>query len=253
MLVLSLTVQRGMHSRNIDVDSAFQIPKNPYPTYMKAPKGIILPKGYALQLVNSISGTKQAAYVWNEMIDSIIIDMGFKKCLLDSCLYIKWENDQLTLIALYVDDLRIVSDNPSSLDIVEKGLRGKLPIKIVPEYQWLGMKIEHEREKGLLKVSQEKYIKDLLKRFEMENSTPVSTPARPNTKLLKPSSRGFSHDSKGFNMAELVGNCLWLGRTSRPDILYAVGQLGQHVSNYDDAAKWLLRYLLGTLLSYLII
>jgi hypothetical protein len=250
MLVLSLTVQRGMHSRNVDVDSAFQIPKNPFPTYMKAPKGITLPKGYALQLVNSINGTKQAAYVWNEMIDSIIIDMGFKKCLLDSCLYVKWENDELTLIALYVDDLRIVSDNPSSLDIIEKGLRGKLPIKLVPENQWLGMKIEHEKEKGLLKVSQEKYIKDLLKTFGMENSTPVSTPAKPNSKLLKPSSPQLSHDSNSFNMAEFVGNCLWLGRTSRPDILYAVGQLGQHVSNYDDshidAAKWLLRYLYGT-------
>ena len=47
-----------------------------------------------------------------------------------------------------------------------------------------------------------------------------------------------------------VGSLLWAARTSRPDILYAVGKVSSHCNNpsmaHVNAVKHILRYLKGT-------
>jgi len=109
------------------------------------------------------------------------------------------------------------------------------------------MKIVHDRTAGTITISQTKYIEDLLVKFDMVNANPTKTPAEPGSKLKKTT---LPPDSVNFPYRELVGNLLWLARTSRPDILYAVGQLCAHVLNFDSshvtAAKRVLRYLKGT-------
>jgi len=47
----------------------------------------------------------------------------------------------------------------------------------------LGLKYNTIAKKGTLKLSQEKYIKDLLKRFDMTNCAHAATPAVPNEYL----------------------------------------------------------------------
>ncbi len=246
MLMLTLTVNRGMFSRNADVDGAFTIPKNPHPTYMKPPKGLALPKGKVLKLNHTINGTKQAAYYWNEMMNEKLINMGFKRSILDPCLYYRWVNEYLSLIGLYVDDLRIVCDHENDLDEIENEIRRTFPIKIPPENAWLGMKIMHDKVAGTIEISSVKYIEELLETYHMSDSNPVSTPAVPGSKLKKRE----KPSEVLFPFRELVGNLLWLARTTRPDILYAVNQLCSHVLNYGEehviAAKRVLRYLKGS-------
>ena len=57
-------------------------------------------------------------------------------------------------------------------------------------------------------------------------------------------------ETASFPYAELVGSLLWLARTCRPDIIYAVNQLGSHTKHpsgvHVTAAKRVLRYLKGT-------
>lgn len=47
----------------------------------------------------------------------------------------------------------------------------------------LGLKIGKDLYTGTIKISQEKYIKELLKRFSMLNCKPSSTPLIPGLKL----------------------------------------------------------------------
>lgn len=60
----------------------------------------------------------------------------------------------------------------------------------------------------------------------------------------------MDHHADTFPHRQCVGGLLRLARTSRPDILYAVNQLGAHVANpnmtHVVAAKRVLRYLQGT-------
>eukprot|EP01040_Poterioochromonas_malhamensis_P015358 gene15358-17177_t len=104
----------------------------------------------------------------------------------------------------------------------------------------------HDKVAGTIEISSVKYIEELLETYHMSDSNPVSTPAVPGSKLKKRE----KPSEVPFPFRELVGNLLWLARTTRPDILYAVNQLCSHVLNYGEehviAAKRVLRYLKGS-------
>jgi hypothetical protein len=250
MLLLAITVQRDMHSRLIDVDSAFSIPENHQEVFMKFPEGMIPQDGKALLLTHSINGTKQGAHDWHALAHQTLIDIGFKASLIDQCFYIKWTGAQLTIIGLYVDDFRVVSDNPANLDVIEIEFKKRFSVKVAKESWWLGMKVDHDREGGTIELSQEATIEALLEKHGMAQCNPQWTPADPGTKLVKTMDGVIDPAARLFPYREVVGSLLWLARTSRPDILYAVNQLGAHSHNPDSshvkAAQRVLRYLKAT-------
>jgi hypothetical protein len=51
--------------------------------------------------------------------------------------------------------------------------------------QILGMRINRDKQKGTLQLSQEEYIDRILKRFNMSNAKPVSTPLASHFRLSK--------------------------------------------------------------------
>jgi hypothetical protein len=69
--------------------------------------------------------------------------------------------------------------------------------------------------------------------------------------LLKSEIGTIDNEAVLFPYREAVGSLLWLARTNRPDILYAVNQLGAHNSNpnstHVSAVKRVMRYLKGTI------
>ena len=224
MLLLAITVQRDMHSRLIDVDSAFSIPENHQEVFMKFPEGMIPQDGKALLLTHSIIGTKQGAHDWHALAHQTLIDIGFKASLIDQCFYIKWTGAQLTIIGLYVDDFRVVSDNPANLDVIEIEFKKRFSVKVAKESWWLGMKVDHDREGGTIELSQEATIEALLEKHGMAQCNPQWTPADHGTKLVKTMDGVVDPAARLFPYREVVGSLLWLARTSRPDILYAVNQ-----------------------------
>ena len=95
-----------------------------------------------------------------------------------------------------------------------------------------------------------KYTTSLLDEYGMADCHPVATPAAPGTKLMKTPDGTTDPESAAFPYCELVSSLMWLSRTCRPDILYAVNQLAAHSRNpgpsHIVAAKRILRYLKGT-------
>jgi hypothetical protein len=76
----------------------------------------------------------------------------------------------------------------------------------------------HQRNQGIF-ISQSKYIREMLKRFGMEDSKPIITPMKTSCKLSK------YDDSKSTyqrHYRSMIGSLLYV-RTSRPDVIYAVG------------------------------
>ena len=96
-------------------------------------------------------------------------------------------------------------------------------------------------------LSQEKYLKDILKRFEMEDSSYVSTPMVVGCKLSKDD---LSPDVDQRTYRPMIGSLLYL-TTSHPDIMQAVGMVGRFQydpkqSNFVDV-KRIFKYLNGTM------
>jgi hypothetical protein len=109
---------------------------------------------------------------------------GFKKGTNDNNLYIKVEGNDLLIIVVYVDD--IIFGNYSEL------MSKKFSIALQQEFEmsmlgglslFLGLQI-HQSERGIF-ISQRKYLKEILKKFGMENCAPLSTPMTTSCKLNK--------------------------------------------------------------------
>eukprot|EP00253_Pinus_taeda_P019172 PITA_19172 len=109
---------------------------------------------------------------------------------------------------------------------------------------FLGLQISQTRA-GLC-ISQTKYLKDMLKKYGMEDCAPMSTPMTTNCKLSKDDDFPLVDAS---HYRSMIGALLYLTAT-RPDIMQAVGMVGRFQSapkkSHLLAVKGILRYLKGT-------
>jgi hypothetical protein len=82
-------------------------------------------------------------------------------------------------------------------------------------------------------LSQEKYLREMLKRFQMEYSEPVGTHMVTGCKLRKDDD---SPDVDQSSYRLMIGNLLYI-IASRPDIMHVVGMVGRYQSapkEYSD-------------------
>ena len=255
MIGLAIELNRNQYTKLVDVDKAFQISDDSTTIekiYMEFPDGMKKIPGHCLE-IKALQGTKQGAYNWHVTARRVLLEIGFHMAVTQPCYFYKWDGETFTQIRLYVDDFRCSSDSEEMLNHyiakLDKSQGGVFPIKILTGDYWLGMEIDHDRITGTMKISMRKYIAEILENFGMSECKPVHTPADPYSKLKK-APEGNSPDEDGIPYREIVGCLLWLARTGRPDIIYAVNQCQRHVHNWDNthitAAKRILRYLKGT-------
>ncbi|KAL7607916.1 hypothetical protein Lser_V15G11989 [Lactuca serriola] len=102
------------------------------------------------------------------------------------------------------------------------------------------------RTKNTMFLSQRKYVKEILKRANMETCKPVTTPVDANSKLSLHAGDPMADPSL---YRSLAGALQYLTFT-RPDIAYAVQQicLFMHAPKigHFNALKWIIRYIKGT-------
>ena len=253
MLLLALQVNRNMDVTLIDFNSAFQHTALDMPIYMKFPAGMTAKPGKCLKLNNALQGSKQAAHLFHVKLAKFLISMSYRQSVYDPCVFTKWVGGELSVVGVYVDDCRCLSEGPKakeSLDNLFEQLKDVGPCKIADPNNWLGMKIDHDRVKGTLRVTQPNYIEKMLLDFNMQDCKPCRTPAAPGTKLLKTADGVIDAAASEFPFRSAVGALLWPARTARPEILYAVNQCGAQAHNPDrthvTAVKRIFRYLKGT-------
>ena len=106
---------------------------------------------------------------------------------------------------------------------------------------FLGLQISQE-DKGIF-ICQTKYIKEMLKRFQMKDSKLVSTPMVTGCKL---SIDDLSKDADQRMYRSMIGSLLYV-TASRPNVMHAVGQVAQFQAtpkaSHIVAVKRIFRYL----------
>ena len=113
---------------------------------------------------------------------------------------------------------------------------------------FLGVKIERKPD-GTVHLNQPQLIDQILKLLRFDHTTtPKSTPAASSIILhAHPESETFDDH---FDYRSVVGKLLYLEKSTRPDIAYAVHQCARFCADpkveHGKAIKWLGRYLLGT-------
>ena len=249
---LSLEVQRSMFTTTVDADDCFQmhcaLPDTTRIT-LATPDGFYVPDGYVIRMHNALQGSKQSSRLWQDQADAFLLSLNFRQSTSDPSFYFRWNGEVFSQIVRCTDDFRVSSQSKAIRDEIVSKLMAKWPMKIQVNKTWNGMAINHNREEGILQVSMQRDIEDMLVTFGMSECKGVRTPAIPGSKLTKPT----QHDPEAakFPYREAVGALLWLARTGRPDISYAVNQLTKFSTAWGVehviAAKRIMRYLKETI------
>jgi hypothetical protein len=253
MIGMQMEVQRSMFTSHLDVTNCFQMYSELPPDtriILKTPDGFNVPAGLCIRALNALQGSPQAGRLWQDKAEKHLIHvLKFSQSKIDPSYYWRWDGECFTQIVRTTDDFRISSDKEATLSEVSSQLMSEWKMSIQINKTWNGMEVIHDRAQNILTISMKRDLEVMLNKYGMSDCKPETTPAVPNSKLMKPLEQ--DNESAEFPYREAVGELLWFARTGRPDILYAVNQLTKfsHLwgSSHVTAVKRVLRYIKGTL------
>ncbi|SGY18682.1 BQ5605_C014g07439 [Microbotryum silenes-dioicae] len=141
--LLALAATNGYHVHQADIDKAYLHGELDHDIWMTTPQGFDFPSDKVLRLRRSIYGLKQAGRIWNRHIDTSLRGLGYKATGTDHCIYSRIDDQQRPhYIALYVDDLLIVSPALNEIERVISGLEQRYGVKrLGPAEYILGIQI----------------------------------------------------------------------------------------------------------------
>ena len=155
--------------------------------------------------------------------------------------------DLLVIVLVYVDDLLLASNNMSEIMKLKEQFNHRVEMKDLGEARiCLGLEIRRNREAHTLHLGQAQYAAKFLERYGIHESRPVATPME--CQLSAQDVNGDWFDATLYRQA--IGSLMYLMVGTRPDIIYALGQLSQYVQCPTEAlwngVKRVLRYVNGT-------
>ncbi|XP_057740381.1 uncharacterized mitochondrial protein AtMg00810-like [Arachis stenosperma] len=148
-------------------------------------------------------------------------------------------------VKFYVDDIIFGSANEDLCADFAKLMTNEFDIRMMGELNFfLGLQIKQTAE-GIF-IHQEKYAKELVKKFGLECAKPMGTPMHHNIKLDKDE---HAKDVDETRYRGVIGSLMYL-TSSRPDIIQSVGVCSRFQSkpkeSHLSAVKRIIRYVLGT-------
>jgi hypothetical protein len=159
-----------------------------------------------LKIRRALYGGKQSAYLWFQLMNEFILELGFVASALDKCLYRRKD----AILILYCDDLRIGASD-SVLNALHSAFFDKFGITTASGDRFLGMDTCYQRDRGIMKLSMESYISNTMDRF-----------------------RDFD-TSRGYPYREIVGCLLWITLCVMGPELLRVKDLARRSNDYNAA------------------
>ncbi|WP_375667135.1 reverse transcriptase domain-containing protein, partial [Bartonella sp. AC326YNZD] len=246
-MLLAFTSFKNFKLFQMDVKSAFLNGYIEEEVYVKQPPGFEnhMHPEYVYKLHKALYGLKQAPRAWYERLSKFLLDNGFTRGKIDTTLFIKLHDDGMLLVQIYVDDIIFGATNKKMCKEFFECMQGEFEMSAMGELKYfLGLQINQAQD-GIF-INQAKYTKDMLKKFKMSESKPLSTPMSTTTKLDK-DENGIDADQRTYR--GMVGSLLYL-TARRPDIMFSVCLCARFQScpkeSHVLAVKCIFRYLLGT-------
>jgi len=247
-LLIALAAKLNLDIDQMDIKTAFLNGDLKETVYMKQPESFIQKNNESkvCLLKKSLYGLKQAPRAWYEKIHSVLLNIGLQRLENEPCVYYKKNNNKILILALYVDDILIFSNDTNQKIQLKQKLMDTFEMKDLGAAKYiLGVRIR--RENNGIYIDQKKYIQEILENFNMSNCKPVNTPLEVGKKLEK----STSVPNENLPFQNIIGSLMYLAVWTRPDISYSTSFLSQFNTCYDEehykAAKRVLRYLKGTM------
>ena len=245
-LVMSIALQRGWATKQIDFENAFVQATLKEDVYIRCPP-MFEPDGdggteYVMKLDKSLYGLVQAPLAWYDHLQVGLLKLGFKPSKIDPGLYLR---DDMILLS-YVDDCLFFGPDSKKIEEVIKQLK-EMKYSLTEEddvYAFLGVQVKQDGDK--IKLSQPGLINKVINLVGMNDCNAKDTPCQQMP--LGTDANGKARQDK-WNYASAVGMLMYLCSNAHPEIQYAVHQCARFThcprASHEEAIKRICRYLKG--------
>ncbi|GJX25768.1 putative ribonuclease H-like domain-containing protein [Tanacetum coccineum] len=245
-LFLAFASYMGFMVYQMDVKSAFLYGEIEEEVYVTQPKGFEDPHfpKHVYRVVKALYGLHQAPRAWYARLSTFLLKHNYRRGTIDKTLFIKKNSRDIILVQVYVDDIIFGSTNKAWCDDFEVLMKGEFEMSAMGELTFfLGLQVKQKPD-GIF-ISQDKYVQDMLKKFDMESVRPATTPFEAS----KPKSKDEPDDAVNVHLyRSMIGSLMYL-TASRPDIQFAVSACSRHqvtpLTSNLNAVKKIFKYLKG--------
>ena len=130
---------------------------------------------HVFKLKKAFYGLKQAPRAWYERLSKFLISNGFKIGKIDTTLFIKPKENDMIIVQIYVDDIIIGTTSVSLCEEFAKSMHIEFEMSMIGELNFfIGLQINQLNEGTF--INQEKYVRDLLKKYNLEEVKTKNTP-----------------------------------------------------------------------------
>jgi Reverse transcriptase (RNA-dependent DNA polymerase) len=162
-------------------------------------------------------------------------DNKFEKMNSYSFVKKKYFNGDFIILLFYVDDILIVGSDLKKIKALKERFGSEFAMKdLGAARQILGMRITRDYKNRKLCLSQEKYIKKVLQRFNMDKCKPITSHLASHFKLSHngcPKVDKEKEEMKNVPYASALSSLMYAMVCTRPDIAHVIGVISCFLSN----------------------
>jgi hypothetical protein len=146
-----------------------------------------------------------------------LFNKGFEMGKVDKTLFILRQGDDILIVHVYVDHIALDGSSHSLVARYAEDMSKEFEMSMMGELQFFLMLLIKQAKEGTF-VHQAKYMKDILKKFKMDDSKPMST-LMSTTAALDADEDGEPMDQNEYR--SMIGSLLYLTVT-RPNIQFSL-------------------------------
>lgn len=164
--------------------------------------------------------------MWNDKLNDVLVNkLKFQRSSIDQCIYHRRSQQNIIMLAVWVDDIMIFASNSTMCTKLKNDLHSYFHMKDLGEVNsLLGMNITRHSN-GSISIDQRHYISTIIQRFNMTDCKPVNNPMDVNQTLSEemcPKSANEKQEMARIPYQEAIGCIVYAAQISRPDISYAI-------------------------------
>jgi hypothetical protein len=154
-IILAIAALEDLKLCSLDISHAYLNGKLEEEIYMKQPEEFEVGEPeYVCKLKKLLYGLKQAGWVWNRKLHSVLLSMGFQHTQSDHGLYLFQRDDICIFLPVFVDDLTLAGKKGTNFDTFIEELSSHFKLcDLRPTTQLLGLEIHRDCANHTLSIS----------------------------------------------------------------------------------------------------
>ena len=110
--------------------------------------------------------------------------LAFSRCDVDQAVFFRRNSEGSMIVLIHIDDCTIAASSTKLVGHFKAKISEHVEITDLGEIHWLlGIEVQRDQERRTIHFSQRSYIASILRRFNLDELKPLSTPMQPGLLL----------------------------------------------------------------------